>query len=404
MGNYRFRFSDMMPNAWFYKLKDMSKTKTMHPVKKNQPKSKKPAAAEKKSHHKLHNNITSQPRYSYNYLTSSSETPFKPGEFYNSPVNRKASDTHFPDSSSRKSSTSIRRNSRRKTVYKPSPRHFSSSVVSPGKCTCQVKVQESPDYFISSSESSLFYSEEEEDDFVDPDDPEEVSWPDSCNCEVTSSTTDIIIDINSNETFTERVEKLAGFGPISELELPPILTKPAAKLHDQKITSEVTKFRTSSEQAKAAHHHHNHQSLSVKIFKELESVRTQKQHRTSPVTRKSSSKNSTGIKLRANSPRIARKRIQAYAARKSNSSSNTYATKPQKRSLSESFIVVKSSLDPQKDFRDSMEEMILENNIRHTKDLEDLLACYLSLNSNEYHDLIVKAFEQVWSDMTTLRL
>ncbi|KAK0598465.1 hypothetical protein LWI29_034919 [Acer saccharum] len=349
MGNYRFRFSDMMPNAWFYKLKDMSKTKT-HPVKKqNQPK--KPTD---KSHSKP-NNI-SQPRYSY-HLTSQ--------PIY-SPVNRKASDTHFPDSSSRKS-TSRRNNSRRKTVYKPSPRHFSSS----DNCT--------PDYyFISSSESSLdpgesplYYSEEE---FVDPD-HDQVSWPDSCNCEVTSSTTDIIIDINSNETFTQKVEKLARFRPISELELPPIFTKPA-------------KFRKSSEQ------------VSVKIFKE-ESVRTQKQHRTSPVIRKSSS-NSTGIKLRPNSPRIARKKIQAYS-RKSISPNKKYVNS-QKRSLSESFIVVKSSIDPQKDFRDSMEEMIMENNIRNSKDLEDLLACYLSLNSNEYHDLIVKAFEQIWFDMTNLRL
>ncbi|KAK2652978.1 hypothetical protein Ddye_012834 [Dipteronia dyeriana] len=358
MGNYRFRFSDMMPNAWFYKLKDMSRTKT-HPVKKkSQPK--KPVD---KSHNKP-NNI-SQPRYSY-YLTS---------QPINSLVNRKASDTHFPDSSTRKS-TSRRNNSRRRTVYKPSPRHFSSS----DNCTCQAKFQQyAPDYcFISSSESSLgpgesplCYSEEE---FVDPN-HDQVSWSDSCNCEVTSSTTDIIIDINSNETITQKVERLAGFHPISEFELPPIFTKPA-------------KFTKSSEQ------------VSVKIVKEG-SVRTQKQYGTTHVIRKSSS-NSTGIKLRANSPRIASKKIPAYS-RKSISLNMKYGNS-QKRSLSESFIVVKSSIDPQKDFRDSMEEMIMENNIRNSKDLEDLLACYLSLNSNEYHDLIVKAFEQIWFDMTNLSL
>jgi uncharacterized protein (TIGR01568 family) len=66
--------------------------------------------------------------------------------------------------------------------------------------------------------------------------------------------------------------------------------------------------------------------------------------------------------------------------------------------------VVKFSVDPQRDFKDSMVEMIVENNIRGSKDLEDLLACYLSLNSKEYHYIIVKAFEQIWFDMTDLHL
>jgi uncharacterized protein (TIGR01568 family) len=74
------------------------------------------------------------------------------------------------------------------------------------------------------------------------------------------------------------------------------------------------------------------------------------------------------------------------------------------KTLSESFAVVKFSVDPQRDFKDSMVEMIVENNIRGSKDLEDLLACYLSLNSKEYHYIIVKAFEQIWFDMTDLHL
>ncbi|TXG69664.1 hypothetical protein EZV62_004599 [Acer yangbiense] len=85
---------------------------------------------------------------------------------------------------------------------------------------------------------------------------------------------------------SQKVEKLARFRPISELELPPIFTKPA-------------KFRKSSEQ------------VSVKIFKE-ESVRTQKQHRTRSCNTKIIFE-STGIKLRPNSPRIASKKIQAYS-------------------------------------------------------------------------------------------
>ena len=50
MGNYRFRLSDMIPNAWFYKLKDMGKTRkqtpTTHSRKKKQPS---PASTQKAS-------------------------------------------------------------------------------------------------------------------------------------------------------------------------------------------------------------------------------------------------------------------------------------------------------------------------------------------------------------------
>ena len=63
-------------------------------------------------------------------------------------------------------------------------------------------------------------------------------------------------------------------------------------------------------------------------------------------------------------------------------------------------MLVKKSADPQRDFRESMVEMIIENDIRGSKDLEELLACYLSLNSDEYHGLIVKVFEEIWFDLT----
>ncbi|CAH9147052.1 unnamed protein product [Cuscuta epithymum] len=61
----------------------------------------------------------------------------------------------------------------------------------------------------------------------------------------------------------------------------------------------------------------------------------------------------------------------------------------------------KASADPEKDFRESMMEMILENGMMEGSDreLEELLACYLSLNSHEYHPLIVKAFQQIWVDL-----
>ncbi|KAJ9135989.1 hypothetical protein P3X46_033106 [Hevea brasiliensis] len=65
----------------------------------------------------------------------------------------------------------------------------------------------------------------------------------------------------------------------------------------------------------------------------------------------------------------------------------------------ESFAMVKCSHDPQKDFRDSMIEMIKEQRINQPEELEELLACYLTLNSDEYHDLIIRVFRQVWFDL-----
>ncbi|CAI9755182.1 unnamed protein product [Fraxinus pennsylvanica] len=61
----------------------------------------------------------------------------------------------------------------------------------------------------------------------------------------------------------------------------------------------------------------------------------------------------------------------------------------------DSFAVVKSSFDPQRDFRDSMMEMIMEKDIRQQDELEELLACYLMFNCNDYHDLIIKVFRQI---------
>ncbi|XP_047318223.1 transcription repressor OFP1-like [Impatiens glandulifera] len=158
-----------------------------------------------------------------------------------------------------------------------------------------------------------------------------------------SSTTDIIIDLGM-------------------LDLPPILTKP--------------------------------------VNPETDHVKTRDEHQQ---TKKRATR---GIKLRTNnnSPRIARMNTNHHG-RKSVSSSSPSSHKKKKKSLSESsFAIVKSSFDPQRDFKDSMVEMIIENNVRESKDLVELLALYLSLNADGYHQLIVKAFEQIWFDMANLRL
>lgn len=57
--------------------------------------------------------------------------------------------------------------------------------------------------------------------------------------------------------------------------------------------------------------------------------------------------------------------------------------------------MVKRSREPERDFKKSMVEMILEKEIRRPEELESLLACYLTLNADEHHDVIVKVFRQV---------
>ncbi|KAI4343039.1 hypothetical protein MLD38_027587 [Melastoma candidum] len=62
--------------------------------------------------------------------------------------------------------------------------------------------------------------------------------------------------------------------------------------------------------------------------------------------------------------------------------------------------VVKCSYDPQGDFRDSMMEMIKARGIWGTAaEMEELLACYLTLNDDAYHDVIIKVFRQVWFEL-----
>ncbi|KAL3027161.1 hypothetical protein AAZX31_03G033900 [Glycine max] len=200
-----------------------------------------------------------------------------------------------------------------------------------------------------------------------------------------NTTNDTIIDVDKN-SIARKDNKLDGYynyntnngydDTFSELELPPIITKPSSKLLKKRELKQG--------------------SLKVRIVKEQDSAMKEQRNHHGSLRRLSVS--SPGVRLRIHSPRIAGRR-----GRKSVSSSSTTTSSGSRRSLSESFAVVKSSFDPQKDFMESMVEMIVENNIRASKDLEDLLACYLSLNSDEYHDLIIKVFKQIWFDLTQPR-
>nr|ACU18053.1 unknown [Glycine max] len=92
----------------------------------------------------------------------------------------------------------------------------------------------------------------------------------NCSCRVSSSTNDIIIDMNS-ESFLGNPEKQDGFDAISQLGLAPILTRPV-KFDDKVIEAAEVRSSTDLDEMQ------DDQSFSIEINKE-ESIRTQRRRK-----------------------------------------------------------------------------------------------------------------------------
>jgi len=386
MRNNKFKLSDMIPNAWFYKLKEIGKTKnqtTSPSKKKKQPFS----LSSTTSTHSSKPNQPNQcnPRKSYYFTRELNQNNTK---FSTSPPSNN-SNTKTPQTPSKNKTRKRRTTTLTSKNSSSSPKHVTSSV-SAG-CSCRTTLEsvwtksDSPHENSSSSPlDSLTESESPDPEFrtdrvlipTEPSFDEMVSLTtSSCACnKISNNNIDIVIDVDKN-SLSRKDDKLEGhdysYDSFSKLELPPIITKPTMKNEHKPIKED---------------------SLKIKII-------NQEQQKKKNKKKKNGSVNSPGVKLRIKSPRLATTRkIQFHHGRKSLSS--TTVTSGYRRSFSGSLAIVKSSFNPQKDFRESMVEMIVENNIRASKDLEDLLACYLSLNSDEYHDLIIKVFKQIWFDLT----
>ncbi|XP_059306899.1 transcription repressor OFP1-like [Lycium ferocissimum] len=336
MGNYRFKLSDMLPNAWFYKLKDMGKSGTRSQIKRNQTSSSLLSTSSSSifsSSSNLQQQTKTQQqqqqpqRKSYYISRNFSPNTHHTNENKTLSKNTTSNNINFSEPP-RKSSKKRRNITRRKTST--SPKCCRDSLES-----IWTKNDSTPEEYPNSSFSSSTTSSTEPETF------------DAMILSTSCRFNNIVIDMNKNDH---------EFESPSNVDLPPIITKPK-KLEDS--TNGTKKQEEKIE----------HKVLTVK-----------KEKSASPKRRVS-------VKLRTKSPRI--------VSRKSVSSSSTKL----RRSVGESFAVVKSSKDPQKDFMESMVEMIVENNIRTSKDLEELLASYLSLNSDQYHDLIIKAFKQIWFDI-----
>ncbi|KAL9660995.1 hypothetical protein QQ045_025814 [Rhodiola kirilowii] len=57
----------------------------------------------------------------------------------------------------------------------------------------------------------------------------------------------------------------------------------------------------------------------------------------------------------------------------------------------------KASDDPYNDFRQSMLQMIFEKEMCSRDELQELLNCFLKMNSADHHNLIVRAFTEIMS-------
>ncbi|CAI0423874.1 unnamed protein product [Linum tenue] len=418
MGNLRFRLSDMMPNAWFYKLKDMSSAgatshkrgngKKLHPAT---PPPSQPSKPKQPHHHQQHS--YSRKSYYFTRDLSSGNPNHTDNTLPNSPS--KLSD-HPP--TPRKSS---KRRAAAKTARSSSPKLVSSSVSAGCSCRANWTKTDSPAVVaaavpgdrsasLSDSNSDSFPPEFRSDCSLTTESFDKmVSWSsNSCGCPldlVDSGSNDIIIDIDKR-SLVDPAHQV--FEKLPDRQLPPILTKPSSfddRIEDIKrketrevVPSATKQRRTPPSSKKMEGSKTRASSLSVKVTRE-ESLTVKQQGR------KLNSANSPGIKLRVNSPRIGYRRNIQGQGRKSVSSSTSTSSSSRssssKKSLSGCLAVVKSSFDPQTDFRESMVEMIVENKLSASKDLEDLLACYLSLNSDEYHEVIIKVFKQIWFDYLT---
>ncbi|KAL9674737.1 hypothetical protein QQ045_002936 [Rhodiola kirilowii] len=67
--------------------------------------------------------------------------------------------------------------------------------------------------------------------------------------------------------------------------------------------------------------------------------------------------------------------------------------------MENSVAVEKHSDDPYSDFKDSMLQMILEKEIYSKEDLQKLLSCFLNLNSPGHHEVIIRAFMEILSNI-----
>ncbi|KAJ3680939.1 hypothetical protein LUZ60_015428 [Juncus effusus] len=321
MGKHKFKLSDMIPNAWFYKLKEIGNRGSMNTNTNNNKPMKK-----SKPYFQTLNTPSSTPSKSLKQMEAF--TPNRASYYISTRLDIETKKLLSPSMDPPRKS---KRRSRKRSIKPTCSTKLSD-------CTaCRVRKPE-PE---SESESN----------------PNSVQ---PCTCRITTSPTDIIIDMAASERLvSKKLPRIITKQPNFDEILNPSLEEKSPPSFEKKSP---TSFEKKTQEKK---------SPPKEVYK---------------------------LKTRIKSPRVLSKH------RKSNARKSDARKSESKNGALDGFAVVKSSSDPQKDFKDSMVEMIMENKICKSKDLEELLACYLSLNSAEYHDVIVKVFEQIWFDFREIRL
>ncbi|CAN6333504.1 unnamed protein product [Urochloa humidicola] len=209
----------------------------------------------------------------------------------------------------------------------------------------------------------------------------------------------------NNETRTSKRSSHYHHGTTTPKPLPLSPHRSYHYLNTKQITLEKLRPSTLHLNPKASdiqfprdHHHYHHHSptsrASATVVVEANSEFQDLQLR--PIlTRPAPTGSMSG--MCPSSPRLRSRRVHAISGGRV---STTSASSGHRRSVARrSFAVVKASTDPPRDFRDSMVEMIAENNVHTPEDMEELLECYLSLNSREYHGVIMEVFRGIWLEI-----
>ncbi|KAJ8477835.1 hypothetical protein OPV22_021562 [Ensete ventricosum] len=279
MGIYRFRLLDMMPNACFYKLKDMGQRAHKNSMGRGQPSK---ASATTTPVHFSPPEPKLLPNRASHYYSSKAEAD----RFSFSPTRSKVLNTHFPVEPARKSKECVRRKPIRAAPTKLKLADSSAPEIP------AVASSFTPPYHLGlyiDGDDHEFQGIHAGDQFESED---ASSWPHSCSCRVTSSATDVIIEVDANNSTTHTQKKVDEFDSVSELKLRPIITK-------------TTTTQTQKKQSK----------------------------RSSPGLRR--------FQMRAYSPMLASTKVQAQRGQRCSGAEATAAL--QRKGLLESFAVMKSS-------------------------------------------------------------
>ncbi|KAI4318952.1 hypothetical protein MLD38_032604 [Melastoma candidum] len=403
MGRYKFRLSDMIPRAWLRKLgQPPVSPSTNHGALLL-------ASNDNRSHHVPPSHPPSplhQPHQRKSYHFSRQFDAVQPQR---------------PPSPPRRSTTSKHRKSTHLRRKPARPRRVTAAVLSGCSCRALAEFDPAPArlecrFHVSpaSSPSST--------DAVFPQSPPSfgcssgsVPSSESFYQMVSWTTTSSSCRCRAELDDSAMLEQGFGHDPLFELKLEPlaVVTKPR---EFNEMVMDLRKQGANKKPITTNHHEESSASLNSKPAVSTQVIGEKICNRTVRVNKEpkkpprpiinSAISPAGGMRLRVNSPKLATRKLNQARLQGRKGASPPASSHPgknlhpkaRKSGISEGIAVVKSSVDPWKDFGESMVEMIVENDIRESKDLEELLACYLMLNSDSYHDLIIGVFKQIWSD------